>query len=62
MPFTGIMIKKDSDRYLLLYNKLFQDEIAPSHFDVASNLIGVSRLGFPEQLIEIVFKAVLPQA
>jgi hypothetical protein len=28
----------------------------------ASNLIGVSRLAFPEQLIEIVFKAVLPPA
>jgi len=26
----------------------------------ASNLIGVSRLAFPEQLVEIVFKAVLP--
>jgi hypothetical protein len=28
----------------------------------ASNLIGVSRLAFPELLIEIVFKAVLPLA
>ena len=28
----------------------------------ASNLIGASRLAFPEQLIEIVFKAVLPPA
>ena len=27
-----------------------------------SHLIGVSRLAFPEQLIEIVFKAVLPPA
>ena len=27
---------------------------------VASNLIGVSRLAFPEQLIEIVLKAVMP--
>ena len=27
----------------------------------ASNLIGVTRLAFPEQLIEIAFKAVLPQ-
>lgn len=29
---------------------------------VASNLIGVSRLAFPEQVIEIVFKAALPEA
>jgi hypothetical protein len=28
----------------------------------ASNLIGVSRLDFPEQLVRIVFKAVLPPA
>ena len=28
----------------------------------ASNLIGVARLTFPEQLVEIVFKAVLPPA
>lgn len=27
---------------------------------IASNLIGVSRLAFPEQLIEITFRAVLP--
>ncbi|RZT11238.1 Enamine deaminase RidA, house cleaning of reactive enamine intermediates, YjgF/YER057c/UK114 family [Duganella sp. CF402] len=27
---------------------------------IASNLIGVSRLAFPEQLIEIAFRAVLP--
>jgi hypothetical protein len=27
---------------------------------IASNLIGVSRLAFPEQLIEITFRAILP--
>jgi hypothetical protein len=34
-----------------------QDVVEPP-----SNLIGVARLAFPEQLIEIVFKAVLPPA
>lgn len=41
---------------------LRQEACAEARPQCASNLIGVARLAFPEQLIEIVFKAVLPTA
>jgi enamine deaminase RidA (YjgF/YER057c/UK114 family) len=40
--------------------KVRKEAYATARPQCASNLIGVSRLAFPEQLIEIVFKAVLP--
>jgi enamine deaminase RidA (YjgF/YER057c/UK114 family) len=42
--------------------KVRKEAYAMARPQCASNLIGVSRLAFPEQLIEIVFKAVLPPA
>ena len=39
-----------------------QEAYAAARPQCASNLIGVARLAFPEQLVEIVFKAVLPPA
>ena len=42
--------------------KVRKEAYATARPQCASNLIGVARLAFPEQLIEIVFKAVLPPA
>ncbi|MNP66710.1 Endoribonuclease L-PSP [compost metagenome] len=52
----------DVDAAFAVAGKVRKEVYGTPQPQVASNLIGVPRLGFPEQLIEIVFKAVLPQA
>jgi enamine deaminase RidA (YjgF/YER057c/UK114 family) len=52
----------DVDAAFAVAGKVRKEAYAVARPRCASNLIGVSRLAFPEQLIEIVFKAVLPQA
>ena len=42
--------------------KVRKEAYAAARPQCASNLIGVAKLAFPEQIIEIVFKAVLPPA
>ena len=50
----------DVDEASAVAGKVRKEAYAQARPQCASNLIGVSRLAFPEQLIEIVFKAVLP--
>jgi enamine deaminase RidA (YjgF/YER057c/UK114 family) len=50
------------DEAFAVAGKVRKEAYATARPQCASNLIGVSRLAFPEQLIEIVFKAVLPPA
>jgi len=52
----------DVDEAFAVAGKVRKEAYANARPQVASNLIGVSRLAFREQLIEIVFKAVLPAA
>jgi enamine deaminase RidA (YjgF/YER057c/UK114 family) len=52
----------DVDAAFAAAGKVRKKAYATARPQCASNLIGVSRLAFPEQLIEIVFKAVLPAA
>jgi enamine deaminase RidA (YjgF/YER057c/UK114 family) len=52
----------DVDAAFAVAGKVRKEAYATARPQCASNLIGVSRLAFPEQLIEIVFKAVLPRA
>ena len=52
----------DVDAAFAVAGKVRKEAYAKARPQCASNLIGVSRLAFPEQLIEIVFKAVLPPA
>ena len=52
----------DVDQAFTVAGKVRKEAYATARPQCASNLIGVSRLAFPEQLIEIVFKAVLPPA
>lgn len=52
----------DVDEAFAVAGKVRKEAYATARPQCASNLIGVSRLAFPEQLIEIVFKAVLPPA
>jgi enamine deaminase RidA (YjgF/YER057c/UK114 family) len=52
----------DVDEAFAVAGKVRKEAYAKARPQCASNLIGVSRLAFPEQLIEIVFKAVLPPA
>ena len=52
----------DVDEAFAIAGKVRKDTYATPRPQCTSNLIGVSRLAFPEQLIEIVFKAVLPPA
>ncbi|AUT75977.1 RidA family protein [Paraburkholderia hospita] len=52
----------DVDEAFAVAGKVRKEAYATERPQVASNLIGVSRLAFREQLIEIVFKAVLPSA
>lgn len=50
----------DVDAAFATAGKVRKEAYATARPQCASNLIGVSRLAFPEQLIEIAFKAVLP--
>jgi hypothetical protein len=50
----------DVDAAFAAAGKVRKEAYATARPQCASNLIGVSRLVFPEQLIETVFKAVLP--
>ncbi len=50
----------DVDAAFAVAGKVRKEAYAMARPRCASNLIGVSRLAFPEQLVEIVFKAVLP--
>jgi enamine deaminase RidA (YjgF/YER057c/UK114 family) len=52
----------DVDTAFAVAGKVRKEAYAKAWPQCASNLIGVTRLAFPEQLIEIVFKAVLPPA
>ena len=52
----------DVDEAFAVAGKVRKEAYAVARPQCASNLIGVSRLAFPEQLIEIVLKAVLPPA
>jgi enamine deaminase RidA (YjgF/YER057c/UK114 family) len=52
----------DVDAASAVAGKVRKEAYATARPQCASNLIGVSRLAFPEQLIEIVFEAVLPPA
>ncbi|CAG9168990.1 hypothetical protein LMG23992_01366 [Cupriavidus laharis] len=52
----------DVDAAFAVAGKVRKEAYAKVRPQCASNLIGVSRLAFPDQLIEIVFKAVLPRA
>jgi len=52
----------DVDEAFAVAGKVRKEAYAKARPQCASNLIGVARLAFPEQLIEIVFKAVLPAA
>ena len=52
----------DVDEAFAVAGQVRKEAYAKARLQCASNLIGVSRLAFPEQLIEIVFKAVLPRA
>jgi enamine deaminase RidA (YjgF/YER057c/UK114 family) len=52
----------DIDAAFAVAGKVRKEAYATARPQCGSNLIGVSRLAFPEQLIEIVFKAVLPPA
>ncbi len=52
----------DVDEAFAAAGKVRKEAYATARPQCASNLIGVSRLAFPEQLIEIVFTAVLPPA
>ena len=52
----------DVDAAFAAAGKVRKEAYATARPQCASNLIGVSRLAFPEQLIEMVFKAVLPPA
>jgi len=52
----------DVDEAFAVAGKVRKEAYATARPQCASNLIGVSRLAFPEQLIEIVFKAVLTPA
>jgi enamine deaminase RidA (YjgF/YER057c/UK114 family) len=52
----------DVDEAFAVAGRVRKEAYAKARPQCASNLIGVSRLAFPEQLIEIVFKAVLPLA
>ena len=44
------------------YTKVRKEAYGTARPQCASNLIGVTRLAFPEQLIEITFKAMLSEA
>jgi len=50
----------DVDEAFAVAGKVRKEAYATTRPQCASNLIGVSRLAFPEQLVEIVFKAMLP--
>lgn len=50
----------DVDEAFAVAGKVRKEAYATARPQCASNLIGVSRLAFPEQLIEIAFRAVLP--
>lgn len=52
----------DVDAAFAAAGKVRKEAYGTARPQCASNLIGVSRLAFPEQLIEIAFKAVLPRA
>jgi enamine deaminase RidA (YjgF/YER057c/UK114 family) len=52
----------DVDEAFAVAGRVRKEAYARARPQCASNLIGVSRLAFPEQLIEIVLKAVLPPA
>lgn len=52
----------DVDAAFAAVGKVRKEAYATAPLQCASNLIGVSRLAFPEQHVEIVFKAVLPPA
>jgi enamine deaminase RidA (YjgF/YER057c/UK114 family) len=52
----------DVDAAFTVAGKVRKAAYAVARPQCASNLIGVSRLAFPEQLIEIVLKAVVPPA
>ena len=56
------LLRVDVDEAFAVAGKVRKEAYAKARPQCASNLIGVSRLAFPEQLIEIVFKAVLPPA
>src|SRR3546814_9334384 len=50
----------DVDAAFVVAGKVRKEAYGNAKPMCASNLIGVSRLAFPDQLIEIAFKAVLP--
>lgn len=50
----------DVDAAFAVAGRVRKEAYAKARPQCTSNLIGVSRLAFPEQLIEIAFKAVLP--
>jgi len=52
----------DVDTAFTVAGEVRKDAYASPRPQCASNLIGVSRLAFPEQLVEIAFKAVVPTA
>jgi enamine deaminase RidA (YjgF/YER057c/UK114 family) len=52
----------DVDEAFAVAGKVRKEAYANAQPQIVSNLIGVSRLAFREQLIEIAFKAVLPKA
>lgn len=52
----------DVDAAFAVAGKVRKEAYATSRPHCASNLIGVARLAFPEQLVEIALRAVLPPA
>lgn len=50
----------DVDAAFKVAGEVRKEMYASAQPAIASNLIGVSRLAFPEQLIEITFRAILP--
>ena len=57
---TVIYVTDDADRGLGdVWRRLLESPLAPA-FTTASTLVGVSRLGFPGQMVELDVTAVLP--
>jgi enamine deaminase RidA (YjgF/YER057c/UK114 family) len=52
----------DVDEAFAVARKVRKEAYATARPQCASDLIGVAGLAFPEQLVEIVFKAVVPPA
>lgn len=52
----------DVDAAFAVAGKVRKAAYATERPQCASNLIGVTRLAFPEQIVEISFKAMLPRA